>query len=153
MNILVLMPLDEAQTFTQHWLQRRVNKLDGVTSLGYSVFADYLLEVNKVKNWEEAIIYTYPSVNRFAEIAKKDGNDVVYLGNAPKDIKMNLVVGLDLNGKGEISYKLIGKMKEKYKGTTEITKKLDNLYSPDDCENIFTDKELLLEFVKKILDK
>lgn len=153
MNILIMMPLDEAQVFEQAWLQRRFNKLENTTSIAYSVFAEYLLEVNKVKNWTEAIIYTYPSILRFAEIAAKEKKDVVYLGNAPQDIEMDTIIGFDLTKEGKISNKLVEKLKEYYEKEEVIYNKINNFYSVENCETVFNDKELLLEFVKKILDK
>lgn len=91
MRILVLCPLDEQHSFIAHTLYNKMSDAATRACFPMPVFMEYAVVTGQSKSWEEAIVFALLGVKKLYDISVKDGEDLIVIGNAPKECLFDAV--------------------------------------------------------------
>lgn len=147
MNILIVMPVDETQLYFQRRIEVFLDNLPKTTAFSVADCVDFLIRTKKAPNQEVGIVFALATVKHFIE--QNTDKNIVVLGTCPKNYKFDLIISYNINDEmvNPIDYQL-KKLQEKYFDTPI----LNNLYTPEDAEQVFIKVEPTCEFLKKVLE-
>ena len=149
-KILIVTPLDETNVFASAEIFKKISPVCDVFSV--PMYADYLLTTKIASSEEEAITLALSTVKKYMESPHKE--DVVVLGNAPKDIKFDAVISFNKNERMEFEEDLrLLAMQKRYKSSEEISQILNNVYAAADCESFLMNGQLTAQFICDYLNK
>lgn len=151
MKILVLSPVDEQHAISSLKLTEHINNNNVNKTFEMAGYADFLVQTKKAKNWEEAVLKTFITLN----IILKDKNikNILIIGNAPKNYFFDEILSYD-DGEEAIDYKdnFLELLQEKTKDNKELYFLIHNLYTKEDSKMNLKDTKATQELLIKLLN-
>ena len=152
MKILVLMPLDEKNTYMGAGIYKGLTAHAKDNCFSMPTFMDYVVGTKIAKNWEYALFYSILSAEKIYETAEKEKNDLIVIGNMPKEYKFDLIVNFqDLVESLPYEDKFVEKMREKSEGDSLLSNML-NMYGNEDSKlamhNILATADFLSKYIE-----
>lgn len=150
MRILIYTPLNTKECIpTVRMMAKFIAELPKANTFSVPGFMDWAIETKKVKNFEAAYLYSILAVSR---IFKKDDTDYIVIGNAPTDIKFDVIIGFNSDNELVAKHDFDrDELRLKFKGDPKISKLLDNLYTEENCESHLVDINAIVQFIKDVL--
>lgn len=152
MKILVLMPLDEKNTYMAAGIYKGLTAHAKDNCFSMPNFMDYVITTKISPNWEYALFYSILSTEKVYEIAEKEHNNLIIIGNMPKKYKFDLIVNFqDLVESLPYEDKFLEKMKEKVKGDERLMAMVDT-YAKEDSKLSMHNVLATADFLSKYLE-
>ena len=92
MKILVLMPLDEKNTYTAAGIYKALPAKVKDITFSMPMFMDYIGGTKASSNWTFALFDAILSAEQVYKTAQKEKQHLIVLGNMPKEYKFDLIV-------------------------------------------------------------
>ena len=161
MKILVLMPLDEKYTYTALGIYNNLPYEIKQKCFMMPTFMDYLVTIKLAPNWEQAAFDAIVAGEKLYEVATKQNDDIIVIGNINKDYTFDAVFNFqDEKVEERYSDSFLDRLATKIAASSELTeeersllsKHINNLYVADDSKllliNFTATADLLTAYLK-----
>lgn len=152
MKILVLMPLDEKNTYMAAGIYKGLTAHAKDICFSMPNFMDYAITTKLSQNWEYALFYSILSAEKVYEISEKENNNLIVIGNMPKKYKFDLIVNFqDLVESLPYEDKFLEMMKKKVEGEEKLVEMVD-MYGNEDSNLAMHNVLATADFLSKYIE-